>query len=482
MSATDTSGSAKTVRAFPEGFVWGAATAAYQIEGAVTADGRGPSVWDTFSHTPGKVRGGDTGDVACDFYNRSEEDLDLMKSLGLAAFRFSISWSRIQPTGSGAINQAGINFYRRLVDGLREREIAPAITLFHWDLPQGLEDAGGWANRDTAERFADYAQIMAEAIGPDCDDWMTLNEPQVVANQGYRLGIHAPGVTDDAIAAATTHHLLLGHGLAVQRLRSALPAAKIGLALNLNVVKAADSFAEAAAVIADAEQNRIFMDPILHGSYPAAARPHMLPPESLVRDGDMDLISAPLDFIGINYYAPFYLKRADGVVSTDRRTPTGGGDVVPFMPPHLPTTAMGWLVEPQGLYEMLKTVSSELSDKQPGCRLYITENGCAAEDYVDPNGVVNDIERIAYLKGHLDAIWRAIQDGVPLDGYFQWSLLDNFEWAYGYQKRFGVIFVDFGTQKRTLKQSARIYQQIATTNELPHEWAGEDVGLVAGAA
>jgi beta-glucosidase len=482
MTATDTNGSVKAVRTFPAGFVWGAATAAYQIEGAATTDGRGPSVWDTFSHTPGKVRGGDNGDIACDFYNRSEEDLDLMKSLGLAAFRFSVSWSRIQPTGSGAINQAGIDFYRRIVEGLRERQIAPAITLFHWDLPQALEDAGGWAQRDTAERFADYAQIMAEAIGPDCDDWMTLNEPQVVANQGYRLGIHAPGLTDDAIAAATTHHLLLGHGLAVHRLRSALPAAKIGLALNLNVVKAVDSYSEAAAVVADAEQNRIFLDPILHGSYPAPARPHMLPPESLIQDGDMELISAPLDFLGINYYAPFYLKRADGAVSTDRRTPTGGGDVVPFMPPQLPTTAMGWLVEPEGLYEMLLTVTAELPDRQPGCRLYITENGCAAEDYVDPNGVVNDVERIAYLQGHLDAAWRAIQAGAPLDGYFQWSLLDNFEWAYGYQKRFGVVFVDFGTQRRIPKQSARFYQQIATTNELPASWTGADSELVASTA
>jgi beta-glucosidase len=480
MTATDTNGSGKAVRTFPTGFVWGAATAAYQIEGAATADGRGPSVWDTFSHTPGKVRGGDTGDIACDFYNRSEQDLDLIKSLGLTAFRFSISWSRVQPTGSGAVNQSGLDFYRRLVENLRSREIAPGITLYHWDLPQGLEDAGGWANRDTAERFADFAQIMAEAIGDDCETWMTVNEPQVSANQGYRLGIHAPGHTDDALAAAATHHLLLGHGLAAERLRSRLPNAKVGLALNLNTVRAYDSYSEETATVLDAEQNRIFMDPILHGRYPAAARTHMVPAASLIRDGDMELINTPLDFVGINYYSPFYLKRAAPVDAHVREIPVAGrDDVVMFRPPDLPTTAMGWLVEPEGLYDMLMTVTSELPD---GCRLYITENGCAAEDYVDPNGVVNDVERIAYLSGHLDATWRAIQDGAPLDGYFQWSLLDNFEWAWGYQKRFGIVFTDYGTQRRIPKRSAYFYQQVATSNELAFERTGSGAELAASGA
>jgi beta-glucosidase len=477
MTATDTNGSGKAVRTFPAGFVWGAATAAYQIEGAATTDGRGPSVWDTFSHTPGKVRGGDTGDIACDFYNRTEGDLDLVKSLGLAAFRFSISWPRVQPTGSGAVNQAGLDFYRRLVDDLHAREIAPAITIFHWDLPQALEDAGGWAKRDTAERLADLAQIVAEAIGDECANWMTMNEPQVVANQGYRLGIHAPGHTDDVRAAAATHHLLLGHGLVVDRLRSLVPAAKIGLALNTNTVRAYDSYSEETAKVLDAEQNRIFMDPILHGRYPGAARAHMLPPSSLIHDGDMELISAPLDFVGINYYSPFYVKRAAPTDANVQEVPVAGrDDVVMFMPPGMPTTPMGWLVEPEGLYDILMTVTSEL---RPGCRLYITENGRAAEDYVDPNGVVNDFERVEYLSGHLDAVWRAIRDGAPIDGYFYWSLMDNFEWAWGYQKRFGIVFTDYGTQRRIPKQSARFYQQVATTNELRTD---EGFELVASTA
>jgi len=479
MSATDINGSAKAVRAFPKGFLWGAATAAYQIEGAATADGRGPSIWDTFSHTPGKVRGGDTGDIACDFYNRSAGDLDLIRGLGMAAFRFSISWSRVQPTGSGPINQAGLDFYRRLVDELHARDIAPAITLYHWDLPQALEDAGGWANRATAERFAQFAEIMAEAIGDACGDWMTLNEPQVCANNGYRLGVHAPGHTDDALAAAATHHLLLGHGLAVKRLRSLVPEARIGLALNLNTVRAHDAFSEQTALVLDAEQNRIFRDPILRGHYPDAARPHMLPPVSLVHDGDMELINAPLDFIGVNYYSPFHIRRSDPSQEHTDETPVAGrDDIVMFRPKDLPTTNMGWLVEPDGLYDMLMTVTAELPQ---GTRLYITENGCAAEDYVDPDGVVNDVERIAFMRGHLDAAWRAIQDGAPLDGYFQWSLLDNFEWAWGYQKRFGLVFTDYGTQRRIPKRSAGLFQHIARTNELPLEWNGDGAKLLVDA-
>ncbi len=470
MTATDTNGSVKAVRTFPAGFVWGAATAAYQIEGAATTDGRGPSVWDTFSHTPGKVRGGDNGDIACDFYNRSEGDLDLIKSLGLAAFRFSVSWSRVQPTGSGAVNQTGLDFYRRLVDDLHAREIAPAITLFHWDLPQPLEDAGGWASRDTAERLADFAQIVAEAIGDGCANWMTMNEPQVVANEGYRIGVHAPGHTDDALAAAATHHLLLGHGLAVERLRSLIPTARIGLALNFNTVRAHDSYSEEAAKVLDAEQNHIFMDPILRGRYPTGARAHMLPPSALIHDGDMELISTPLDFVGVNYYSPLYVKRAAPADAAAGEEPVAGrDDVVTFLPRDIPTTNMGWPIEPEGLYDILMTVTSAL---QPGCRLYITENGCAAEDYVDPTGVVNDFERIEYLSGHLDAVWRAIQDGAPVHGFFHWSLLDNFEWAWGYQKRFGLVFTDYGTQRRIPKQSARFYQQVAATNELPAAWTG----------
>ena len=341
-------------RAFPDGFLWGAATSAYQIEGAASADGRGPSVWDTFSHTPGKVRGGDTGDVACDFYHRFEEDLDLMVGLGLDAFRFSVSWSRVQPGGRGAVNQPGLDFYRTLVDGLRDRGIDPAITLYHWDLPQALEDSGGWGSRDTAERFADYAQIMAEAIGDTGGMWITLNEPQVVANQGYRTGMHAPGHCDDALAAATTHHLLLAHGLALARLRGVLPAARVGITLDIHPIRAGSPDAEEAAAVTDAEQNRIFLDPVLHGRYPDKAREHLLPPPSLILDGDMELICAPIDFLGVNYYSPHYSSSAirPHWRATKRRL-RGRPGVIVFNPPTLPVTSMGWLIEPPGLYDTL---------------------------------------------------------------------------------------------------------------------------------
>jgi beta-glucosidase len=464
MTVTDANGSARVARRFPSGFLWGAATAAYQVEGASAQEGRGPSVWDTFSHTPGKVRRGDTGDIACDFYYRSEQDLDLAKELGLTAFRFSIGWPRVQPGGRGAINQAGLDFYRRLVDGLRARDILPSATLFHWDLPQPLEDAGGWANRDTAERLAELAEIVAGVLGDACGMWTTVNEPQVVANQGYRLGIHAPGHTDDALAAAATHHLLLGHGLALARLRALAPDAQVGIALNLHAVRSVEASAQEAASLFDAEQNRIFMDPVLHGRYPAGARAQMLPPDSLVRDGDMEVISAPIDFVGINYYSPHYVKPADPAGAHADETPVSGRPgFVSFNPRRFPLSAMGWIVEPDGLYDTLMTVTSELPS---GCRLYITENGCAAEDYVDPNGVVNDVERIEYLEGHLEAAWRAIEDGAPLDGYFHWSLLDNFEWAAGYQKRFGLVFVEYGTQERIPKRSAAVYREVAATNTL----------------
>ena len=465
MTATDAGSPGVASRRFPDGFLWGAASSAYQIEGAADADGRGPSVWDTFSHTPGKVRGGDTGDVACDFYHRYEEDLDLMAGLGLGGFRFSVSWPRVQPGGSGAINQRGLDFYRSLVDGLRARDIVPAITLYHWDLPQALEDSGGWANRDTAERFADYAQILADAIGDAGAMWITLNEPQVVANQGYRTGVHAPGIRDDALAAAATHHLMLGHGLALARLRSALPDARAGITLDIHPIRAADPRAQEAAEITDAEQNRIWIDPVLHGRYPERAREHLLPLSSLILDGDMQLISAPVDFLGVNYYSPHYVKLGDtSMLRRDEEATAGRPGVITYKPDHLALTAMGWSIEPSGLYDTLVDLAAQTT---PGCPLYVTENGCAANDYVNPDGLVDDVERVEYIHGHLDAAWRAIQAGVPLAGYFYWSLHDNFEWTWGYQKRFGLLFMDYDTQRRRPKRSAKVYSQIARTNELP---------------
>jgi beta-glucosidase len=464
MTTTEAESAVAVARRFPAGFLWGAATSAYQIEGAVHADGRGTSIWDTFSHTPGKVRGGDTGDIACDFYNRVESDVALLESIGLGAFRFSLAWPRIQPSGSGAPNQRGLDFYRSLLELLRAGGITPSITLYHWDLPQPLEDAGGWARRETALRFAEYAEIVATALGDAAAIWITLNEPQVVAHQGYRIGTHAPGRTDDALAAAATHHLLLGHGLALERLRASLPCgSQVGISIDVHPVRPWGEGAEEAVRVTDAEENRMYLDPVLHGRYPQAARAHLLPPPELIEDGDMALISAPIDVLGVNYYSPHYV-RGPATLARERWQAPGGAAAPSCRPAHLARTSMGWLIEPDGLYDTLCGLAAELA---PGCALQVTENGCAAEDYVTPEGHVEDTERVEYLYAHLEAAWRAIRDGVPLTGYFHWSLLDNFEWAWGYQKRFGLVYVDFATQTRVPKRSASAYRAVATSNELP---------------
>jgi len=474
MTTTEAEGEVAVARRFPAGFLWGAATSAYQIEGAVHADGRGTSIWDTFSHTPGKVRGGDTGDIACDFYHRVAGDLALLEAIGLNAFRFSIAWPRIQPYGSGAPNQRGLDFYRALVDRLRAEGITPSITLYHWDMPQPLEDAGGWARRDTALRFAEYAEIVAGALA-DCGAiWMTLNEPQVIAHQGYRVGTHAPGRTDDALAAAATHHVLLAHGLALERLRAIVPAGSpVGISIDVHPVRPWGEGAEEAVRVTDAEENRMYLDPVLHGFYPQAARPHRLPPPELIEDGDMALISAPIDVLGLNYYSPHYV-RAPAALARESWQAPGAPAAPACRPEHLQRTSMGWLIEPDGLYDTLRSLAAELA---PGCALQVTENGCAAEDYVTPEGHVEDTERVDYLYGHLEAAWRAIRDGVPLTGYFHWSLLDNFEWAWGYQKRFGLVYVDFATQTRIAKRSASAYRAVATSNELPARAALLDAPL-----
>jgi beta-glucosidase len=454
---------------FPAGFAWGAATAAYQVEGAADADGRGPSVWDTFSHTPGAVHGGDTGDVACDTYHRYREDVELMASLGLDAYRFSISWPRVQPAGRGAVNQKGLDYYRALLDQLREHGIAATVTLYHWDLPQALQDEGGWAVRETARRFADYAAIMAEALGDRVTRWITLNEPQVVASHGYLTGEHAPGVRDAAAAAATTHHLLLGHGLAVQALRAVTPDTPVGITLDMHPVQVIGNqrpdALEQARLITDAVQNGLFLEPVLQGSYPAQARTPLLPPESVVAAGDMDTISQPLDFLGVNYYSAVYLRAGDPDDLRRNEEPARCAvpGVVEYRPGWLEQTPMGWLIDADGLYDLLLRLSKEA----PGLPLYVTENGCAAEDYVNQHGQVNDGERVSYLHQHLEAAARAINDGARLAGYFVWSLLDNFEWGWGYQKRFGIVFVDFGTQRRIPKSSARFYSDVVRANAVP---------------
>ncbi len=454
---------------FPEGFIWGASTAAYQIEGAASADGKGPSVWDTFSHTPDKVRGGDTGDIACDSYHRYREDVALIASLGLTSYRFSISWPRVQPGGRGAANQRGLDYYRALLEELGEHGITATATLYHWDLPQELQDAGGWAARDTAERFADYAALAADALGDRVARWITLNEPQVVSTNGYRNGDHAPGLRDPAAAAAATHHLLLGHGLATRALRAA-GAAEVGITLDLHPVRVYGTDdprddLELGRRITDAAANGIYLGPVLHGRYPEHAPQALLPPRALIADGDLETISAPIDFLGVNYYAPVFLRAGDpsDLRRNEQQARCQVPGVVEYRPEHLERTPMDWLVDPSGLHQIL----TEVSGQAPGLPLYVTENGCAAEDYVNPDGEVNDVERVRYLHTHLEAAARAIKDGANLAGYFVWSLLDNFEWGWGYQKRFGIVFVDFGTQRRIPKASAGFYSDVVRSNAIP---------------
>jgi beta-glucosidase len=463
-TATDADGALD----FPPGFIWGASTAAYQIEGAAVIDGKGPSIWDTFSHTPGKVRGGDTGDIACDSYHRYREDVALMASLGLSSYRFSISWPRVQPGGRGPANAHGLDYYRRLLDELGEHGIAATATLYHWDLPQELQDEGGWTVRSTAERFAEYAALTAEALGDRVVRWITLNEPQVVSNNGYRTGDHAPGLRDAEAAAAATHHLLLAHGLAAQALRS-LGATEVGLTLDVHPVRVlgdgGSAALEQARLITDAAANGLYLEPVLHGRYPEQVPAALLPPSSLIADGDLETIRQPLDFLGVNYYSPIFLRAGDPADLRRNENPARCQvpGVVEYLPEDLERTNMGWLVDPSGLHQILVDISKQA----PGLALYVTENGRAAEDYVNPEGEVNDVERVKYLHTHLEAAARAIKDGANLAGYFVWSLMDNFEWGWGYQKRFGIVFVDFGTQRRIPKASARFYSNVVRTNAIP---------------
>jgi beta-glucosidase len=435
---------------FPPGFVWGVATAAYQIEGAVDEDGRGPSIWDTFSHTPGRVALGETGDVACDHYHRWPEDLDLIRSLGAGAYRFSIAWPRIQPTGSGRVEQRGLDFYRRLLDGMRERGITPFITLYHWDLPQALEDRGGWRSRDTAQRFAEYAGIVADAVADFSPYWITLNEPHVSSIVGYAQGRHAPGAREGHGALAAAHHLLLGHGLAVRELR-ARGGSGVGVTLNLSpAVPATDAEADvAAARRQDLLVNRLFTDPLLAGVYPEDAAEVWgdLTDFSFLRDGDLAVVAAPLDFLGVNYYYRAHVAAAP-LPDSDRTAFDVG--VVATRVPDAEYTEMDWPVEPDGLRVTLAGLRSRFPDLPP---VYVTENGAAFPDSVGPDGEVADPRRVAFIAAHLDALARAIAEGVDVRGYFYWSLLDNFEWARGYEPRFGLVHVDYATQTRTPKSS-----------------------------
>ncbi|MFI6154765.1 GH1 family beta-glucosidase [Kitasatospora sp. NPDC051170] len=465
-------------RAFPPGFAWGTATAAYQIEGAVAEDGRTPSIWDTFSHTPGTIDGGDTGDTAVDHYHRFREDVRMMADLGLTSYRFSLAWPRIQPNGRGPASERGLDFYRALTDELLAHGITPVATLYHWDLPQELETpaigagaaGGGWPARDTAYRFADYTALAAEALGDRVSTWITLNEPWCSAFLGYGSGVHAPGRTDPGDALRAAHHLNLGHGLAVGALRAALPAsAKVSVSLNLHVVRPLTDGPEdlEAARRIDAVGNRVWTGPILRGRYDEDLlkdTAHLVDWDSLVHDGDLAEISRPIDLLGLNYYNPTVVSaapadaggrpREDGHGSSTF-SPWPGADSVAFHRANDDVTAMGWPIDPTGLSDALLSMHREF-----GLPLIVSENGAAFPDTVAADGSVHDPERTDYLRRHLDAVADAIDGGADVRGYYLWSLLDNFEWAYGYDKRFGIVRVDYDTLVRTPKSSAHWYSEV----------------------
>ncbi|MFI6762246.1 GH1 family beta-glucosidase [Micromonospora sp. NPDC050417] len=454
---------------FPSTFLWGAATAAYQIEGAATEGGRTPSIWDTFSHTPGLTKLGHTGDVACDHYHRFREDIKLMTEMGLKSYRFSLSWPRIQPNGSGRANPEGVDFYQRLVDDLLENGIEPWVTLYHWDLPQPLQDAGGWPARDTAERFAEYAALSHHVLGDRVRYWTTLNEPWCSAFLGYGSGAHAPGLSDPEAAVKAGHHLMLGHGLAVQAIRDVRPDHELGITLNLYAVSPQqDTPADVdAARRIDGLANRFFLDPILRGEYPADVVEDLAKVTDFghVREGDMEIISTPLSVLGINYYSRHVVAAPIEGVEPEPywRAPSNwpGSEQVRFVTRGVPVTDMNWEIDAPGLVEVLERVHREY----PEVPLYITENGAAFVDEV-VDGEVDDVDRVAYFDAHLRACHTAIEAGVPLRGYFAWSLMDNFEWAWGYTKRFGMIHVDYDSQLRTPKSSARWYADVIRRNGL----------------
>ena len=434
--------------ALPDDFLWGTATSAYQIEGAVTEDGRSPSIWDTFSHTPGAIDNGDHGDIACDHYHRWREDIGLMRRLGTNAYRLSIAWPRVLPGGDGPVNTKGLDFYDRLADALLEAGITPFVTLYHWDLPQTLQDRGGWPERDTAEHFAAYASVVAGRLGDRVHHWATLNEPLSSAWIGHLEGTMAPGLTDLTAAVRASYHLLLAHGLATRAIRAAAPGARIGIVNNLSTVHPASDTPEdhAAATRMDGHTNRWWLDPVHGRGFPADMR-EVYGVDLPERPGDSAAIAAPLDWLGLNYYFP-------QVVTADPEGPA------PFARqirrPGVPRTGMDWEIDASGI----ETLLLRLTHTYGARTLYVTENGSAYPDTVRPDGTIDDPERQAYLEQHIAACASAARKGAPLAGYFAWSLLDNFEWAYGYAKRFGLVHVDYSTQKRTIKTSGHRYADI----------------------
>ncbi len=433
---------------FPKDFLWGAATAAYQIEGSPLADGAGASIWHRFSHTPGTIYEGHNGDIACDHYRRWREDIEWMRRLNLNAYRFSIAWARILPEGRGRVNPKGLDFYKQLVDALLENGITPMITLYHWDLPAELQDHGGWVNRDCADWFAEYAQLLFRMLGDRVPLWVTLNEPWVVMALGYLLGQHAPGMRDIGSATRAGHHMLLAHAKAVQAFRAErLSHARIGIVTNLGPQQPATDSPQdqMIATLWHNFINRYFLDPIFRGEYPQAVLSFVGEFAPPIREGDMELTQIPIDFLGVNYYTR-------NVLTYDANDPFGSRSVRQEGKTY---TEMGWEVYPEGLYEILCWIKHEYGD----IPLYITENGAAFHDEVNEKGEVEDTLREDYIRAHIEQCYRALQDGVLLKGFFYWSLMDNFEWAFGYSKRFGLLYVDYETQRRIMKRSGRWYAE-----------------------
>lgn len=439
---------------FPENFLWGAATASYQIEGACKEDGKGESIWDRFSHTPGKVYNGDTGDVSCDHYHLYKEDVKLLKNLGMKAYRFSVSWPRVFPEGKGSPNVKGMDFYKRLASLLAENGIKPVVTLYHWDLPQKLQDIGGWANRDVTDYFEQYARYVFNALGDAVPLWITHNEPWVVSFLGNWEGIHAPGITDFSTALLVSHNLLLSHGKAVKAYRDLGYKGEIGITLNMNSVYPSTESEEdkRAASVFDGYNNRWFADPVLKGRYPEDmlewySRRAVIPG---ITAEDLSVISTPIDFLGVNNYFSSYIQHDSSAWPLEFAGVDTGRD----------KTDMGWEIYPEGLYDLLLRLHKDYN----GIKLFITENGAAFNDIVNREGKVEDDNRLDYLYRHLSQANRAIRDGANLAGYFAWSLMDNFEWAYGYSKRFGLVYVDYKTQKRIIKKSGHWYRQVIEDN------------------
>ena len=441
---------------FPDGFLWGAATSAYQIEGGVAEGGRGASIWDTFCRSEGAVFQGHTGDVACDHYHRYADDVELMRSLSLHTYRFSIAWPRVLPEGKGKVNTEGLDFYDRLVDALLAAGIQPYATLYHWDLPQPLQDAGGWASRETVDAFCEYADAVSRCLGDRVRNWITHNEPWVMAFSGHQFGRLAPGIRDLATALQVAHHLLLSHGESVPVLRgNSSTGTQIGISLNLAPIEPASSTEEdaAAAWRKDGNLNRWFLDPLYKSAYPEDMLAFYGESAPTVQSGDMACIATPLDFLGINYYRRNVVR--DDPESLEVQTQL-------VIPTDAAVTEMGWEVSPRGLYDLLTRLHADYSPSA----IYVTENGAAFVDESTPDGRVFDPRRIAYLNTHLRQAHRAIQDGVPLKGYFVWSLMDNFEWSHGYSKRFGLVYIFYPTQQRIVKESGHWYRQVIEHNGL----------------